>query len=85
VGQPTLGANTALQTFAIVVIGGTSVYGGEGAIWRTIVGVLILAVLNNIFNALAWEASRQSIALGIVLVAAVALDAMRQSRSGSRG
>jgi ribose transport system permease protein len=81
VGQPTLGANTALQTFAIVVIGGTSVYGGEGAIWRTLVGVLIVAVLNNTFNALAWEASRQSIVLGGVLVAAVALDAVRQSRN----
>jgi ribose/xylose/arabinose/galactoside ABC-type transport system permease subunit len=44
------------------------------------VGVLILAVLNNLFNSMAWDASRQSVAKGLVLVAAVALDAMRRRR-----
>jgi ribose transport system permease protein len=78
VGQPTLGLSTPLDAFAIVVIGGTSVYGGAGALWRTGVGVLILAVLNNLFNAMAWDGSRQSVAKGVVLVAAVALDARRR-------
>lgn len=77
VGQPTLGVNTALDAFAIVVIGGTSIYGGQGALWRTGVGVLILAVLSNLFNSMAWDTSRQSVAKGIVLVGAVALDAVR--------
>jgi ribose transport system permease protein len=78
VGQPTLGATVALEAFAIVVIGGTSVYGGEGAIWRTVTGVLIIAVLTNVFNYMAWDDTRQSVAMGIVLIAAVALDAMRR-------
>ncbi|GAA1788685.1 ABC transporter permease [Planosporangium flavigriseum] len=80
VGQPTLGANIALDSFAIVVIGGTSVYGGRGALWRTATGVLILAVLTNIFNAMAWDTTRQSVAKGAVLLLAVALDAARNAR-----
>jgi ribose transport system permease protein len=79
-GQPTLGANIALDAFAIVVIGGTSVYGGRGAMWRTATGVLILALLTNIFNSLVWDSTRQAVAKGIVLLAAVALDAIRNSR-----
>lgn len=78
VGQPTLGATTGLDAFAIVVIGGTSVYGGVGALWRTGTGVLTIAVLNNLFNSLAWDGSRQSVAKGLVLVGAVALDALRR-------
>jgi ribose transport system permease protein len=81
VGQPTLGAAIALQSFAIVIIGGTSVYGGEGAMWRTLCGVLILSVLTNLFNALAWDAARQAVAEGTVLVGAVALDALRRRRT----
>jgi ribose transport system permease protein len=81
VGQPTLGANIGLDSFAIVVIGGTSVWGGEGAVWRTIVGVLILGVLSNIFDALAWPSARQEVVTGCVLVAAVAIDALRHRRS----
>jgi ribose transport system permease protein len=76
IGQPSLGANTALEAFTIVVIGGTSVYGGRGAIWRTLVGVLILAVLTAFFNFLALEGSWQQLAKGVVLVGAVALDAV---------
>jgi ribose transport system permease protein len=79
-GQPTLGANVALDAFAIVVIGGTSVYGGRGALWRTLTGVLILAALTNIFNAMAWDTTRQSVAKGLIIIAAVGLDALRQSR-----
>ena len=76
IGQPSLGANTALEAFTIVVIGGTSVYGGRGAIWRTLVGVLILAVLTAFFNFLALEGAWQQLAKGVVLVGAVALDAV---------
>jgi ribose/xylose/arabinose/galactoside ABC-type transport system permease subunit len=76
-GQPTLGANTALDAFAIVVIGGTSVFGGRGAMWRTIVGLLIIALMTNILNSLAWDSTTQSLTKGIVLLLAVALEAKR--------
>lgn len=78
-GQPTLGANIALDAFAIVVIGGTSVYGGRGAMWRTLVGVCIIAVMTNIFNSLVWDSTRQSLAKGLILLLAVALEAKRHS------
>jgi ribose transport system permease protein len=83
VGQPSLGVNTALDAFTIVVIGGTSVYGGRGAIWRTFIGVLILAVLTAFFNFLALEGAWQELAKGVVLIGAVALDALRH-RSARR-
>jgi ribose transport system permease protein len=76
-GQPTIGVNTAIDAFTIVVIGGTSVYGGRGAVWRTLVGVAILAVLTNFFNFLALEGAYQSLVKGAVLVAAVTVDAVR--------
>lgn len=80
VGQPTIGVLTALDAFTIVAIGGTSVYGGEGAVWRTATGVAILAVLTNVFNAMAWPSSHQNVAKGTILVLAVAVDALRHRR-----
>lgn len=80
VGQPTLGGTTALDAFAIVVIGGTSVYGGEGAIWRTAVGLAIIAVMTNLFNAESLDAAHQNIAKGAILVLALGIDALARSR-----
>jgi ribose transport system permease protein len=81
VGEPTLGGQTALDAFAIVVIGGTSVYGGEGALWRTAVGLTILAVLDNLFNTLSLSNADQSIAKGTILVLALGLNALSRARS----
>jgi len=71
----------ALDSIAAVVIGGTSLFGGEGAMWRTVVGVLILATLNNLFSSLAVEAPVQNIIKGCVVIAAVAFEtASRRQR-----
>ncbi len=80
IGEPTVGATVALDAFAIVVIGGTSIAGGEGAIWRTAVGLAIIAVMGNLFNSLTLDAATQSIAKGSILVAALGLDALARSR-----
>jgi ribose transport system permease protein len=77
---PTIGATTALDAFTIVVIGGTSVYGGEGALWRTASGLGIYAVLQNLFNLEGLDAADQSIAMGSLLVFALALNAMGRTR-----
>jgi ribose transport system permease protein len=69
-----IGATTSLQAIEIVVIGGTSLYGGEGAIWRTVIGLLILSALTNVLNAKAIDSNWQNVVLGGVLVAAVSLD-----------
>lgn len=75
VGQATIGTTLALNSIAIVVIGGTALAGGEGGIMRTIVGLAILAVLNNAFDAMAVNSSVQLIVQGGVLVFAVAANA----------
>jgi ribose transport system permease protein len=82
VGQPTIGATVALDAFAIVVIGGTSVYGGEGALWRTAVGLAIVSVMSNLFNSLTLDPALQSIAKGAILVLALGLDTLSRRRTG---
>ena len=65
----------ALDAIAVVVIGGTSLLGGEGSVWRTGVGIVILAVLNNIFQSLAFEPAIQQVIKGCIVLAAVGFDA----------
>jgi ribose transport system permease protein len=80
VGQADMGGTVALDAIAIVVIGGTSLLGGEGAMWRTGVGLLILATLNNLFDSLALDQNWQSLVKGVIVVGAVALDAFSRTR-----
>jgi ribose transport system permease protein len=73
VGQPDMTRGTlALDAIAIVVIGGTSLFGGEGSVWRTAVGLLILAVLSNLFDSYAVQASTQQIIKGAIVVGGTA-------------
>jgi ribose transport system permease protein len=80
VGQADVGANITLDSIAIVIIGGTSLLGGEGAMWRTLVGLLMLATINNLFDSLALDTAAQSVVKGIIVVGAVALDAYTRGR-----
>ncbi|MDT0440576.1 MULTISPECIES: ABC transporter permease [Streptomyces] len=80
VGQADVGATVALDTIAIVVVGGTSLRGGEGAVWRSAVGLLILATLTNVFYSLNISQHWQLIAKGVIVVTAVALDSLLRSR-----
>ncbi|MCA0424664.1 MAG: ABC transporter permease [Proteobacteria bacterium] len=80
VGQADMGSSIALDAIAIVVIGGTSLMGGEGAMWRTVIGLLILATLSNVFNALALSSNYQLVIKGTIVVGAVALDVFSRSR-----
>lgn len=80
VGQPTIGAEIALDAITVVIVGGTSLFGGSGAIWRTLIGLLILGVLRNTFDSLALSNATQLVATGLILVAAVAMDALVRQR-----
>jgi ribose transport system permease protein len=81
VGQGTDGSTLALESIAIVVIGGTSLLGGEGSVVRTGVGLLIIATLDNLFFSLALNNNWQSITQGVIIIAAVGLDQLsRQAR-----
>jgi len=80
VGQPGVATEVTLNSIAIVIIGGTSLFGGEGAMWRTIVGILIFGIINNFFDILAWPQATREVALGVIILAAVSLDAYSRSR-----
>jgi ribose transport system permease protein len=69
------GFNLAVLAVAGIVIGGTSILGGEGAIWRTILGVLLLALIGNGFNLMNVNPTYQDIFRGGIILIAVAIDA----------
>jgi ribose/xylose/arabinose/galactoside ABC-type transport system permease subunit len=71
--QPTVGAGFEFEAIAAVVVGGTSFDGGEGTILGTLVGVLIIGILNNGLNLLDVSAFYQDITKGAVIALALLL------------
>lgn len=80
VGQSTAGQGMELQAIAAVILGGTSIYGGQGAVWRSVAGVYLLALINNGFNILNADPFLRDLTTGIVILAAIAVSAIGQSR-----
>lgn len=76
--QPSAGTGIELNVIAAVVIGGASLAGGVGRITGTIVGVLIIGVLNNGLNLLGVSPFIQQIIIGVVIAAAVFTDVLRR-------
>jgi len=68
---PTLGSDLLLNTLGAIVIGGTSLSGGVGGVHRTLIGVLIIALLDNGLNLLAVDQYSQLVIKGVVIVGAV--------------
>ena len=68
---PTLGQELLLNTLAAVVVGGTSLSGGIGGVHRTLIGVLIIALLDNGLNLMGVNQYSQMVIKGIVVIAAV--------------
>jgi len=71
----------AFTVLAGIVVGGTSILGGEGAVWRTVVGVLFIALIGNGYILLGLDPLYEQITMGVILLAAVGLDAL--SRRGT--
>lgn len=82
-GDPTVAIGLELDIIAAVVIGGASLNGGVGSILGSMIGALIMAVLRNGSNQMAWPTYIQEIIIGIVIIIAVAIDRFRQSRGPS--
>ena len=74
-GEASAGMGIEFQAIAAAIVGGTSIYGGEGALWRTMFGVFLLALIGNGFNLLNIDPFYQQITTGVILVVAVSLDA----------
>ena len=75
------GTGLTFTVLAGIVVGGTSILGGEGAIWRTVIGTLFIAVIGNGFTLLAWNPLYEQITLGIILLLAVGGDAWSRLRT----
>jgi ribose transport system permease protein len=66
----------AFTVLAGIVVGGTSILGGEGAVWRTVVGVLFIALIGNGYILLGLDPLYEQITMGAILLAAVGLDSL---------
>ena len=69
-----------MESISAVILGGVSLSGGKGKITGTVLGVLILACLNNGLNLLAVPAFYQEVIRGIVLILAVWFDMMKEKK-----
>ncbi|HYK67127.1 MAG TPA: ABC transporter permease [Streptosporangiaceae bacterium] len=75
-----LGGSLALLAIAGVALGGSSIFGGVGSVWRTVVGVLILAMITNGFDLLAVPDYWQNIVRGALIILAVAIGLVVERR-----
>jgi ribose transport system permease protein len=76
-GSPKYGEMAELYVIAAVVVGGTSLSGGKGKIFGTLIGVLIISVIQNGMNLTGVESYTQKVVLGLVILGAVLLDSLR--------
>jgi ribose transport system permease protein len=70
----------AFTVLAGIVVGGTSILGGEGAVWRTVVGVLFIALIGNGYVLLGFDPLYEQITMGVLLLLAVGLDALSRRK-----
>ena len=78
--QPTAGASYEMDAIAAVVLGGTSLMGGKGRLIGTLIGALIIGVLNNGLNIIGVSAFWQQVVKGVVILIAVMLDRLKTSK-----
>lgn len=76
IGSPLVGTGVEMDAIAACVIGGASLSGGEGSATKTVIGVLILALIGNIMNLLAIPSYPQDVIKGLIIVAAVLMQAV---------
>ncbi len=79
--QANLGAGMELTAISAAVVGGTSILGGDGAVWRGFLGVMLLAIIGNGFNLLDVDTTYQQIVYGGLILVAVAADQLLRRRA----
>ncbi len=79
-GDPKYGMMYELEVIAAVVVGGTSLMGGEGRMYGTLIGAFIIAVIRNGMNLMGVNSDSQEIVLGAVLLLAVLLDRLKRMK-----
>lgn len=81
-GQPTAGRGFELTVIAAVILGGTSLAGGRGSLFGTLLGVLVLKVIDNGIIILGWNQDLQMVVPGVVIILATWLDILRTKSHG---
>jgi ribose transport system permease protein len=79
-GEPVAGVGLELEAIAVTVIGGTSLFGGEGGVVGTVIGAAIIALMANILNLLGISPFTQQIVKGAIILAAVGFEVMRHRK-----
>ena len=79
-GTPNLGLGASLEAIAAVVIGGVSLFGGEGKLWGVFLGVIVLSLISNSLNILNVNSYIQMMIMAMVIILAVIVDRFRYSR-----
>jgi ribose transport system permease protein len=79
-GAPTYGGLYELYVIAAAVVGGTSLSGGQGKVIGTLIGALIIGVIQNGMNLTGVESYTQKVVLGLVILGAVLLDMLRKKK-----
>lgn len=79
--QADLGSGMELTAISAAVVGGTSILGGDGAVWRGFLGVMLLAIIGNGFNLLNVDTTYQQIVQGGLILLAVAADQLLRRRA----
>ena len=74
---PTMSADASLNAIAAVVIGGTSLFGGRGHVFGSLIGAMIISVLSNVFTLMSFPASLQGVILGAILIGVILIDYVR--------
>jgi len=83
IGDPVTGEGAELQAITAVILGGTSLFGGSGTMFGTVVGVFIPVVLASGLVIVGVQSFWQQVMIGVILVAAVYFDQLRR-RARSR-
>lgn len=81
-GQATLGQGMEIHVIAATIIGGTSLFGGRGSIYGTLMGALLLTMLNNALVIARVDFFWQLVAIGAIVVTAVTINNLRENRIG---
>jgi ribose transport system permease protein len=79
--QADLGRGMELTAISAAVVGGTSILGGDGAVWRGFLGVMLLAIIGNGFNLLDVDTTYQQIVYGGLILIGVAADQLFRRRA----
>lgn len=77
-GQATAASGYELNAIAAVAMGGTSMSGGRGGIAQTVIGLIVIGIINNALSLLGVSSYWQTVSMGVIILAAVIIDQFRK-------